>query len=76
MVKQLPPVGRIQGVSLVPHIDPAQAKVTLQYTDPNNEWYETTMPLLDALYLLNLLETMSREQNFDHLRRPPPATAH
>ena len=71
MVKQLPPVGRIQGLSLVPHADPKQAKVTLQYTDPSNEWCEITMPLLDALYLLNLLEAMSKEQNLDHLRRPP-----
>ena len=71
----LPPVGRIQGISLIPDEDPHKAVVELQYTDQNSEWYESVMPLLDALYLLNLLEAMSREQGFDELRRPPKSNA-
>ena len=71
----LPSVGRIQSVVLIPDLDPTKAKVDLQYTDRNNEWCQVEMPLLDALYLLTLLEGMSREQGLDYLRQPPPGSA-
>ncbi|MDT7836477.1 hypothetical protein [Aquabacterium sp. OR-4] len=76
-VKTLPQVGRIEGVSLLGQgSDPSRLKVELQYTGPGPDagtWYSTTMPLLDALYLLNLLEALSQQGGLDHLRRPPGA---
>jgi hypothetical protein len=36
--------------------------------------WRLTLPLLDALYLLNVLEDMSKRGGFDHLRRPPQGT--
>jgi hypothetical protein len=70
-VNQLPAVGRIQGISVLPDTDPKKAVVDLQYTDIKGAWHGVKMSLLDALYLLNLLEGMSKENNFDHLRRDP-----
>lgn len=74
---RLPDVGRIQGLQLQdsPLRDPAAMRVELQYTDRESTsvWHTLQIPLLDALYLLNLLEAMSQEQGFDHLRRAPGA---
>lgn len=70
----LPPVGRVEGLRLVPHgHEPRNHRVVVQYTSPTDSqhWHSLELPLLDALYLLNLLEEMSRQGNFDHLRRPP-----
>ena len=75
LVTKLPNVDRIRGIELSRSESPQESKVSLQYSDQNNEWYETEMSLLDALYLLNLLEAMSREQGYDDLRRPPPGSA-
>jgi hypothetical protein len=74
-VNRLPDVGRIQGVVLQRSAlkDPKADKIELQYTDrtPLQKWHSVQMPLLDALYLLNILESLSRDEGFDHLRRPP-----
>lgn len=74
-VNTLPPVGSIEGLVLKPSgsADPKTHQVELQYTDrtPAKNWHSLTMPLLDALYLLNLLEAASRDHGLDHLRRPP-----
>ncbi len=69
----LPAVGRIEG--LVYHgpagAPPERQEVELQYTahTPSETWHSLKMPLLDALYLLNMLEAMSQEQGLEHLRR-------
>ena len=77
-VHQLPDVGRIEGLKRLasPLNDPVADAVELQYTDrtEQHERHALKMPLMDALYLLRLLEGMSREQDFDRLRRPPGAT--
>ena len=73
-VTTLPPVGRIEGVSLHGQgSDPSALTVELQYTGqtPLQAWHSVKMPLLDALYLLNLLEALSLQGGFDHLRRKP-----
>ena len=75
LITKLPNVDRIRGIELSRSQSPQESKVSLQYSDQSNEWYETEMPLLDALYLLNLLEAMSREQGYDYLRQPPPGSA-
>jgi hypothetical protein len=72
---RLPDVGRIQGLTLQdsPLRDPAAMRVELQYTgrESPSEWHALQMPLLDAPYLLNLLQAMSQEQGFEALRRGP-----
>lgn len=74
-VNTLPPVGSIEGLQLKlsGSPDPTTHQVEVQYTDrtPAQNWHSLTMPLLDALYLLNLLEAACREHGFEHLRRPP-----
>lgn len=73
-IKTLPDVGRIEGLSLIgPPASPAQCQVELQYTGrtPPGQWHSLKMPLLDALYLCNLLEAMAVDAKVEHLRRPP-----
>lgn len=72
---KLPDVDRIQSVVPTLYRDAKKSTVELRYTDHKQQLYELTMPLLDALYLLNCLEEMSREKGFDHLRRPPSSSA-
>lgn len=70
----LPDVGRIEGLNYQPSPlnDPVADKVELQYTDRTQRWHSVTMPLLDALYLLNMLEELSKARGFESLRREPP----
>lgn len=70
----LPAVGRIEGVQYLksPLKDPVADKVEVQYTDQSQRWHSLTMPALDALYLLNLLEQLAKSAGIDHLRREPP----
>lgn len=74
-INPLPDVARIEGLQLQHSgsADPATHRVEVQYTDrtPGKQLHSLTMPLLDALYLLNLLEAMARDHRFDHLRQPP-----
>lgn len=63
-VNELPDVGQIQGLMHFPARMPKDAKVQLQYTDQKGEWYQTNMPFLDAMYLLNLLKAMQIESGF------------
>jgi hypothetical protein len=71
LVQQLPRVGRIEGCEYTPAPAIAMAHVQIQYSTPSGERYALAMPALDALYLLNVLEAMARENNLDRLRRPP-----
>lgn len=72
-ITALPPVGRIEGLRYLPSesTDTSKGQVEVQYTDPAGSWFVAKMPVLDALYLLNLLEELSRQARLDHLRRPP-----
>lgn len=75
----LPPVGRIEGLRFAPRAgstDPAHHQVELQYTDPAQGWHSVTMPFLDALYLLNLLEELATQTGSHHLRRAPSGPGH
>lgn len=73
-VNELPSAGRIRGIMLIPAPAPKDAKVQLQYTDPEEEWHQMTMPFLDAMYLLNLLKAMQIESGFQMPESPlePP----
>lgn len=78
-VKKLPAVGRIEGLQLVLSgtSDPSSHHIEVQYTARTPQagwapqWHSLEIPLPDALYLLNLLEAMSRDNGFDRLRQPP-----
>lgn len=72
-VHLLPDVGRIEGLvsEIADRSDPAKGRVRLQYTDRTGSWQELQLPVLDALYLLNMLEQWSKDEQLDHLRRPP-----
>lgn len=68
----LPAVGRIEWLVLdgAASAAPADRVVEVQYTahTPSETWHSLKMPLLDALYLLNLLAEMSKREGLDHLR--------
>ncbi len=70
--KQLPAVGRIQGVQRPEGFDYQRMAITLSYTDPKGEWYDLEMPFLDAMYLLNLLKAMQQDVGF-HMPDDPHA---
>lgn len=71
-------IERIEGLTLGgPPEQPASRTVqvlalarTPRAGEPPQEVH-LTMPLLDALYLLNMLEAMSKDHHLDHLRQPP-----
>lgn len=70
-ITQLPDADRIQGATLIPGATPQLTSVSTQYTNARTGRCELKMPLLDALYLLNLLEALSADHGYDPLRRPP-----
>jgi hypothetical protein len=63
-VNELPDVGRIQGLMLIPAQTPRDSKVQLQYTDQKGQWHQTTMPFLDAMYLLSALKALHDDTGF------------
>jgi hypothetical protein len=63
MVNSLPDAARIQGIALDKGADShTDWSFKLQYTDAAGHWHELKMPMLDGLYLLNLLRTAEQEQ--------------
>lgn len=70
-VKKLPDADRIDGLSYIGNANPRLARVELQYRTHTGQIYELHIPLLDALFLLNMLEAMSKEQGLEPLRHPP-----
>jgi hypothetical protein len=76
-VTLLPPVHRIEGFAFDPPpggVDVRLGLIRLQYTDQRKTWHGLSIPTMDALYLLNLLEQWSKDEGLDHLRRPPKST--
>lgn len=70
-ITQLPDADRILGVQLLPGTSPALSSISIQYSNARTGLCDLKMPLLDALYLLNLLEALSVDHGYDSLRRPP-----
>lgn len=70
-LNNLPLVDRVQGLSYEPSTsaDPGAGIVDLQYTDRTQRRHSLKMPVADALYLLNLLEQLSKDEGLDHMRR-------
>lgn len=64
MVRHLPNVAKIQGLILnksAPRHEDWYFEV--QYTDEADAWHQFKLPMLDGLYLLNLLQTAEQEQH-------------
>jgi hypothetical protein len=57
-MNKLPAVGRIEGAALHKAESPQDATVDFQYIDVTGEPQEISMPFLEALHLLNLLQKM------------------
>lgn len=70
-VNVLPPVHRIEGFefSHPGGSDPRLGLVRLQYTDQKKSWHALSIPAMDALYLLNVLEQWCADERLDDLRR-------
>ena len=69
-------ISRVDGLSLTGDpTDPAKQAIQVlvqAHTKPGPDRHmHLKLPLLDALYLLNLLEAMAAENHLDHLRQPP-----
>jgi hypothetical protein len=58
-----------------PSLGSIQVAVLARTTQGDPEEWHLKIPVLDALYLLNVLEAMSRDGRLDHLRRPPTTQA-
>lgn len=66
MVKRLPDVARIQGMLLNREADNHREWFfKIQYTDTQEVWHEVKVPMLDALYLLNMLRQAEKEQHLE-----------
>jgi hypothetical protein len=66
MINQLPGVARMQGMLFcreAPEVEKWYFKV--QYTDDSGAWHELQIPMLDGLYLLNMLRTAEKEQHLE-----------
>jgi len=70
MITKLPDVGRISGATLQKSTTAALSMVVVQYSDLTGSLFELRMPVLDALYLLNVIEAITEDSGYDHLRRP------
>jgi hypothetical protein len=70
-VAPLPDVGRIQGMALYHDDVISESYCSLQYTDRTGNWLEVKIPLLDTLYLLNILREIEKRPGIAELNRPP-----
>ena len=67
--QMLSSVDRIYGLSLNIDNDSKRCIVNIQYIDREQQLTDINIPLLDALYLQNILEAMSKARGYDHLRQ-------
>lgn len=64
MVNHLPDAARIQGIQLNKSAsDHKDWYFLLQYTDDKDHWHQLQIPMLDGLYLLNLLSEAEKDQH-------------
>jgi hypothetical protein len=64
MVNQLPDVAKIQGMLLSREADRHEEwYFKIQYTDIAGTWHEMKVPMLDGLYLLNMLRAAEKDQH-------------
>jgi hypothetical protein len=64
MVNKLPEVAKMMGLSLSREAsDHEDWFFEIQYTDSSGAWHEVKMPMLDGLYLLNMLREAEKNQH-------------
>jgi hypothetical protein len=69
-VNQLPLVGKIQGMKIDRQAQHHEDWLfEIQYTDPKGEWHALNVPLLDGLYLLNMLRVAEKRQGLGLFNR-------
>ena len=66
--------GTLFGASPDPSHGSIQVLVRGRTTPGATQDWHLKIPVLDALYLLNVLEAMAKDGGLDHLRRPPEGT--
>ena len=72
MINNLPEVSRMQGIILNrPTNNHENWYFEIQYTDDEDSWHALKIPMLDGLYLLNLLEGAEKEQHLGLWNRKP-----
>lgn len=59
-MNKLPAVGRIEGAALHKATSPLDASVDFHYIDITGEPHEISMPFLEALHLLGILQKMKK----------------
>ena len=64
-VNQLPLVDRIQGAHLLPGLSHETNGVRIQYSDQKGTWQELSMPLLEAMHLLNALKAIQKDTGYE-----------
>lgn len=70
MVNMLPEVAKLMGLSLSREApDHGDWFFEVQYTDSKGAWHELKMPMLDGLYLLNLLREAEKNQHLEFWNR-------
>lgn len=66
----LPHVDHIQGVHLQPGASAADSQLSVQYTDRTGKLYQLLIPLLDAMYLRNVLNDIEKKSAFGPFDKP------
>jgi hypothetical protein len=75
MLNRLPSAAKIDGISLQKGAPRHEDwTIQLQYTDSVGNRHELEMPMLEGLYLLNLLRTAEEDQHLGFLNRPKHGT--
>lgn len=66
-------IANVKGLSFQRHRDPARSSVVFSYIEPDGEWAELRMPLIDALSMLNTLRHLEFDQGLQELTRAAAA---
>jgi hypothetical protein len=62
-------ISNVKGLSFSRHRDPARSSVTFSYVEADDVWRELSMPLMDALSMLNTLRHLEADQDLQELTR-------
>ena len=74
MINQLPEMSRIQSLEFKVGEPVEKSICKLKYEDSNGEEYQVSIPIMAALYLLNLLRSLDLKVEFIHIGGLPNAS--